>query len=220
MSAVQAVTGKPAGLSWAEWTGLGSLLVAAAVASGTVRKAWAEWRTSRREDLVRETGADAARESVAIGSTERAVLVLDKALATMQAQAERDAADHAADLDSYRRELQAVRTTHVAEVKDLRESLRTARAAYERAARMHEACQDRIAIRDEAIRELNDRVTILAHDLGAAAPKRLVVHHDSDELLEVDTAEEEAELNACPATPEDMAGTTAEERSGHGWNTD
>lgn len=213
ITAVHALAGKPGGLSWAEWTGLGSLAVAAAVASTTVRKAWAEWRTGRREELVRATGADAARESVAIGSTERAVLVLDKALATMQVQAQRDATDHAADLDSYRREIQAVRTSHMAEVKDLRESLRSARAAYERAARMHEACQDRLVIRDEAIRELNDRVTILAHDLGAAAPKRLVVHHDSDELVEVDTAEEEAEINTCPATPEEIAGTTAEERS-------
>lgn len=217
---VQALTNKPGGLSWAEWTGLGSLAIAATVASTTVRKAWAEWRTSRRDELVRETGADVARESVALGSSERAVLVLDKALATMQAQADRDAAEHAADLDSYRRELQALRTAHIVETKDLRESLRTARAAYERAARMHEQCTERIVVRDEVIRELNDRVTVLAHDLGAAAPKRLVVHHDSDELLEVETAEEEAEINACPSTSEDMAESTAEERTGDAGNTD
>lgn len=220
LTSVLALSGKPGGLSWAEWTGLGSLAIAAAVASTTVRKAWAEWRTSRREELVRATGADVARESVALGSSERAVLVLDKALATMQAQADKEAADHAADLDSYRRELQALRIAHMAETKELRESVRSARAGYERAARMHEKCQDRIVVRDEAIRELNDRVTILAHDLGAAAPKRLVVSAESDELLEVDTAEEEAEINACPADADDMAATTPEGRLGDAWNTD
>jgi len=196
------------------------LAIAATVASTTVRKALVERRNDRREELVRETGADVARESVALGSSERAVLVLDKALATMQAQADRDATEHNADLDSYRRELQALRTAHLAETKELRDSVRSARSAYERAARMHENCQQRIVVRDEAIRELNDRVTVLAFELGQQAPKRLVVHHDSDELLEVDTAEEEAELNACPSSSEDMADTTPEERVGDGWNTD
>lgn len=186
------------GVSWAQVSGGISLLITAALAGLSVRKSIRENKADARREILESAGSGEQRESVAVGTTERAVLVLDKALSTVQAQHERD-------MEQAQREIERLRVIREREVARMQETIDRQRDAFRRSQDAHERCSDRLVARDEVIRELNDRVAVLAHELGAAQPKRLVVRADDDAQLEVDTAVEEAAVNACPIEPEEVS---------------
>jgi hypothetical protein len=185
-----------AGFSLAQITGAVSLLVSVVLAGISVRKSIGESRTERTERLVKTTGAGAARDSVAVGTTERAVLVLDKALETMQEQYDRDMAQRQREIDGMRVGFERERAT-------LNDTIHTCREAYDRACAQRDGMLDRLVVRDETIRELNDRVADLAMRAGVRPPHRLVVDANSDSQVEVDTPAEELALNTCPHDPEE-----------------
>lgn len=185
------------GLSWAQVTGIISLVITATLALVSLRKSIREAKDDRKQRLISTVGADVQRDSVAVGSTERAVLVLDNALQTLQRQYDRDTTSQQAVLDR-------ARVIHERELTTARETLDRTRASLRRSQDMQAACEDRLSVRDEVIRDLNDRVTVLAYELGQQAPRRLIVRKTDDKPVEVDSRREEAAQSFCPDSPDEV----------------
>ena len=125
-----------AGLTWAQVTGLGSLAVTAILAGFSVRRSLRENAEERRKQILDAAGAGAARDSVAVGTTERAVLVLDNALGSLQRQYYRDT-------EAYRTAVVCSREAHEREIAGLNQQVATQDAHVERLqTELHYTLQD------------------------------------------------------------------------------
>src|SRR5215218_4851242 len=189
----------PSGLvtNWSQQAALASMVLAIVVAAFNVRKFWRERNNERRDELLKAAGVDVQNESVTVASSERAILVMDKALAGLQSQREADQRAYATELQSLRDRLRATTAEHEEQLRRCQTTQRTLRSE-------HARCAVRVQARDVVIQRLNDLRAMDAIRHHEPIPRRLIMRADDDHMIMVDTAREEAELSTCPVDPNEL----------------